>query len=423
MTLPSSKTTASSLATESLATEILIVGGGPAGLSTALLLARSGWQVTVLRPPPGDAPELARTTALLQGSMALMRFLGLWHELAPCAAALKKMRLIDGRTHLLRAPTLMFSADELGLSEFGFNIPNHALVAALETAAAAQAGLTLIAGTADSLSLKANCAEVRSSTNVLLSARLVIGADGRNSLVRRMSGIATTSWRYPQTALTLNLDHVAEHNGISSEFHTASGPFTLVPLPGRASSLVAVCTPQDAANLFEMPDDHLAKELEARAHHLLGPFKISSKRAAFPLGGHGVKEFAKGRTALIGEAAHALPPIGAQGLNLGLRDAIHLADALTTCRNKSGEIGGPDFVLLYNRARRADVWTRTAAVDLVNRSLLAGWLPIDAARGLTFFAAQEFTPLRRLLMRSGLGQNGLDQAMDRLGMGLSKEDA
>ena len=398
--------------------DCLVLGGGPTGLVSALLLAHQGLQVAVLRPPIREPAQFARTTALLTSSIILLRHLGIWPAIVEAVTPLRKMRLIDDRHSLIKAPTVTFDAQDLGLAAFGFNVPNDTLNLALEAAATGTTGLRLIDGQANEVVSDCHGAHAVCADGRCLSANLIIGADGRQSLARKASGIATHSWSYPQAALTVNLAHSVDHHGISSEFHTHSGPFTLVPLPGRASSLVAVVSPDDSQRLMSLDPDALARELTRRSHHLLGALTLTSKPAAFPLGGHVVTRFARRRIALVGDAAHGLPPIGAQGLNLGLRDAVHLADAVLAGRHDASDAAHAAVLSAYDRSRRADVWSRTAAIDIVNRSLLATLLPFDAARSLLLAAARDIPALRRRLMQAGLPPPAFAAAMRRIGIGV-----
>jgi 2-octaprenyl-6-methoxyphenol hydroxylase len=232
--------------------------------------------------------------------------------------------------------------------------------------------------------------------------RLAIGADGQRSLCRDAAGISVNRRTYPQTALTLNLGHARPHDDASTEFHTASGPFTLVPLPGRRSSLVCVLDPAGAAELVAMRDDALSAEIEHRAHSLLGKMSVEQGRGFFPLTMATAEMFARERIALVGEAAHVVPPIGAQGLNLGLRDGATIAELVADARRQNLDVGSPEVLARYDTQRRADVISRTLAVDLLNRSLLTDFLPAQGARGLSLYLVDRLGPLRRALLREGV---------------------
>jgi 2-octaprenyl-6-methoxyphenol hydroxylase len=235
-----------------------------------------------------------------------------------------------------------------------------------------------------------------------ITARLVIGADGRRSLCRTAAGIESDRRAYPQTALTFNLAHARPHEGISTEFHTESGPFTLVPLPGNRSSLVCVVEHADAERLAALDDAALNAEVERRAHSILGAIAVETGRGRFPLAVETVRCFGQNRIALIGEAAHLLPPIGAQGLNLGLRDAATIAEAVVETRRDGGDVGAPAVLARYDALRRADVKSRTVAVDLLNRSLLSDFIPVQGARGLGLYLIDRIAPLRRAVLREGV---------------------
>jgi len=221
-------------------------------------------------------------------------------------------------------------------------------------------------------------------------------------LCRVAAGIVTTRRAYQQSALVLNLAQTRPHHDTSTEFHTESGPFTLVPLPGRRSSLVCVLDPAGAAELFATEDKELAVTLEQRAHSILGPMQVEPGRGLFPLAVETARSFARDRIALVGEAAHVVPPIGAQGLNLGLRDAATLAEIVADARREGTDVGSPGVRALYEMQRRADVTSRRIGIDLLNRSLLADFLAIQGVRGLSLFLVDRIGPLRRALMREGV---------------------
>ncbi len=380
--------------------EVVIVGGGPVGLMAAIALADAGVETALVARPAG-APD-NRTTALLATSVTALDTLGVWPRCRDDAAPLRVMRIIDDTGRLLRAPEVHFDAGEIGLDAFGYNIENRFLLAALEVRARALATLTFIEDQAQAVAIEDSRVTVELEHGSPVAARLAIGADGRQSLCRQAAGIATESRRYPQTALTFNLGHQRPHRDCSTEFHTQTGPFTLVPLPGQRSSLVLVVAPEEAARIAALAQDELAAEIERRSHSILGKIAPEPGRGAFPLGIETARRFAVARLALAGEAAHLLPPIGAQGLNLGLRDAATISELVVAARRDGGDVGAADLAERYDRSRQADATSRALAVDLLNRSLLSDFLPLQGARGLGLFLMEHIGPLRRAVMREGV---------------------
>lgn len=384
--------------TEDMA-QVAVIGGGPAGLTAAVALASAGVRAALAskRPKPDN-----RTTALMSGSITALSRLGAWSACQTEAAPLLAIRIIDATARLVRAPEVLFEAHEIGLEAFGYNIENRHLIAALESRAAELPGLLQIDEACVAIETDRNQVTIRLESGRTLSAQLVIGADGRRSICRQAAGIRTISSSYPQSALTLNLSHMRQHHGISTEFHAESGPFTLVPLPGSRSSLVCVVAPAEAERLAELPDSELSDEIERRAHSILGRTTVEPGRGVFRLGVATAERFAANRIALIGEAAHVLPPIGAQGLNLGLRDAAMISELVVEANRRAQDVGADDMLIRYHRLRQADVTARTAAVDLLNRTLLSDFLPAQLLRGAGLYLLDRLAPLRRAVMREGV---------------------
>lgn len=380
--------------------DVAVIGAGPTGLTAALAFARREFKTLLLAP--GINRQDGRTTALMQQSVELLRTLGVWPQLALTAAPLVRMRMVDATGRLIRAPEIMFDSAELDLEAFGYNIANRDLNATLADAVAADPNITFVEQSAENYQFRGSAVGIEDSSGASHLARLVVAADGRTSPLRQAAGIETNTWSYPQVALVLNLEHDQSHEDVSTEFHTPTGPFTLVPLPGRKSSLVCVESSEGADALFSLDDDSLALELERRAHSILGKFKVSGKRQKYPLSGLVARSVTRDRVALVGETAHVFPPIGAQGLNLGLRDVGALVRIAIAARACGTDIGGPETLQRYESDRRTDIRTRTTAVDLLNRSLLNGFLPIQIARSAGMYLAGRIGPLRRFLMRQGI---------------------
>lgn len=375
---------------------VAVVGGGPSGLTAAIALAASGFDVAlVARAAPADN----RTTALLASSVAALETLGVWNDCRDHAAPLAALRIVDATQRLWRAPEALFEAHEIGLDAFAWNIENRHLIAALEARAAGIPNLHQVSEDAVSVESHNDGVIIRTAGGTTIQAKLAVGADGRNSICRTAAGIEVDGEAYPQVALTYNVSHTRPHRDISTEFHTEHGPFTTVPLPGNRSSIVCVVSPADADDLQSLAGERLNRELERRSHSILGKIKADAGHGAFPLVRETARRFAAERIALVGEAAHRFPPIGAQGLNLGLRDAAAIAEIAADHRD---DPGAPEVTDRYDRERRTDVVSRSIAVDLLNRSLLSGFLPVQGLRGVGLHLLNRVGPLRRAMMREGV---------------------
>ncbi len=387
--------------------DIIVVGAGPAGLTAAAACAKSGATVGIVGLAAHmNGPPDTRTAALFPGSLALLTHLGAMSHLRGSIAPLRGIRIVDDGDGLLRAPEVMFEAAEMGLADFGANVPQQALGVGLRAGIEGVPNVQAITGHVIGLDAKSDRIDVNLDNGATFSARLVVAADGRNSVCRAAAGIATETWDYPQIAIAAQFSHSRAHRGISTEFHRAAGPCTVVPMPGKRSSLVWVERPAIAERLERLDDMAFARALEERLHGVLGQVLDVSIRRLFPLGGLSAECLARNRVVLIGEAGHTLPPIGAQGLNLGFRDVATLADLLAAAKAKSQDIGGAELLGAYAAARRTDIAIRTTAVDLLNRSLLADLLPADLARGLGLHLIGGFAGLKRQVMRAGFEPAG-----------------
>ncbi|MGO4386085.1 UbiH/UbiF family hydroxylase [Microvirga sp. 2YAF29] len=379
---------------------IAVVGAGAAGLSAAIAFAQDGFKTVLIGAL--DTRRDGRTVALLNGSVRFLEALGVWPSLRPEAAPLETMRIIDDTGSLFRPPTASFVAGEIGLDAFGWNIENATLVEKMAEAAKAHEDLTLVPHFATAFHAGPEHASITLADGSEIQASLVVAADGRNSRLRQIAGIETQTWSYPQSAVTTILAHDREHRETSTEFHTRHGPFTLVPLPGKRSSLVWVTSQKQAEQLSKLDDKALAAEIERQAHYILGTMRIDGPRGLVPMSGLSVSRYGVPRLALVGEAAHVFPPIGAQGLNLGFRDVASLRDAVLDAFEEGEEPGSAETIRIYQRSRDLDVRLRTAAVDGLNRTLLAGMIPADFLRGAGLLVLSHIGPLRRIVMREGV---------------------
>jgi 2-octaprenyl-6-methoxyphenol hydroxylase len=381
------------------AVQAAVVGAGPAGCLAAIALADAGIDTLLAGPRPAADN---RTTALMAGSVDALERLGVWASCREHAAPLRTLRIADATSRLLRAPEARFEAPEIGIEAFACNIENVHLLAALERKAASMPRIHRIEETVTAVRIHPDDVEIALADGQSVHAALVVGADGAKSLCREAAGIESAGWSYPQHALTFNIAHSRPHHDISTEFHTETGPFTLVPLRGLRSSVVCVVDPAESEYLRALDDAALAQEIERRSHSILGKVTLEPGRGHFPLAVQTAKSFGARRIALVGEAAHRIPPIGAQGLNLGLRDAVCIAELAGEVHAGGIDIGGDEVLARYDARRRTDIVGRTVTIDLLNRSLLSGFLPVQGLRGLGIALLNRIGPLRRAVMREGV---------------------
>lgn len=380
--------------------DVVIVGGGPVGLATAIGLAQAGLSTALVAHKTAYSDN--RTSALLGGSIDFLQSLDVWRRCEPQAAPLKTMRLIDDTGRLFRAPEVRFTSEEIGQETFGYNIENSNLVGALEQRADELSNLIRYDDDAAAIESDASHIVVTTAQGEILKTTAVGGADGRNSLARRSAGIEVRTQVLRQTALTFNVTHSRPHNNISTEFHTPHGPCVFVPLPGALSSIVWVTTPDQAARMQVLTDEELGTLAEKQSHSVLGKMRAEGNRHVFPLTIQTPHALSAHRIALLGEAAHVFPPIGAQGLNLGLRDADDFIRIIVDAKEHGNDHGSDMILSKYGAVRRIDIATRTAAIEFANRSLLSDFLPVHSLRAAGLHILNAFGPLRRFAMREGL---------------------
>lgn len=398
---------------DAIDTDILIAGGGVAGLSATAILAARGFSVLCADPaPPVTSAEAAgadlRSTAFLGPSVALLRDCGLWDRLEAEAAPLRVMRIVDAGEDGAPRRVADFDAAEIGSDAFGYNLPNWLIRREMVAHIGGMRGARLRApARITGIVPRGDRAVARFGDGTGVSARLVIAADGRDSGLREAAGIGARRWGYGQKGLVFVVRHERPHEGVSTEVHLSGGPFTLVPLSGREgahrSAVVWMERGPRALHLAAMPEAEFEAAANARSAGVLGRLTLEGRRAVWPIVAQIADRLDAPRMALIAEAAHVVPPIGAQGLNMSLRDIGALADLLVEARAAGRDIGAPEVLARYHRARHAKVLARILGVDALNRAAMTGTGPLRGLRGLGLDVLSGTTPLRRAAMRLGLG--------------------
>lgn len=375
--------------------KVVVVGAGPAGLSAAVLLAQSGVDTICIA---NSTPIDGRTVALMMPAIRMLEAMHVWPDsLDQHSCPLKHLHIRDDTGNLVTAPDLRFAASELNQDSFGWNVPLQFLVPALQQAAE-KSGVKFIDARASTAASNGDHIHITTTSGDTITAQVAIAADGINSVLRKAADIETNTWSFDQSALITRFSHSAPHNNMSTEWHRIGGLFTTVPMPGNRSSLVWMDRPDKIKELAALPPGQLAKEIQLASHNTLGLVSGVEPTQSFPMRGQQAKHFAANRTLLVGEAAHVFPPVGAQGLNMSLRDAGHAVDAILS----ADDPGTDDVMRDYDQKRQGDVTPRAFAISLVNHTLLAEAAGSHLLRATGLAAVAAFPPLRDFVMRQGL---------------------
>lgn len=395
-------------------TDILISGGGVAGLTAAAAFGAAGFRVICVDPAPpvtdaGAEGADLRTTAFLQPARALLDRAGLWDKLAPHATPLEVMRIVDaGGPEPVARVERDFVASEIGDLPFGWNLPNWLLRREIVARLGDLGTVDFRPGTGFARMVsRTNAALVTLSDGSQVEARLVIGADGRDSPVREAAGIDAKTIRYGQKAVVFAVTHDAPHGNVSTEVHRTGGPFTLVPLPDRdgrpCSAVVWMEAGPEALRLAALDEAEFNEAATLRSAGVNGPLRLAGKRQVWPIIAQIADRMSAGRVALLAEAAHVVPPIGAQGLNMSLADLACLLELAQAAPDRLGDAAMMDD---YHKRRHGDVSLRVRGVDALNRASIAGSPVLRDLRAKGIEALYGLRPVRRGLMRLGLGAGG-----------------
>ncbi|MGZ8390691.1 MAG: ubiquinone biosynthesis hydroxylase [Rhodoplanes sp.] len=351
-------------------TDILIAGAGFAGLALAIALRQAlgpAFAVTVADPLLARPAVDARASAIAAAARRLLETIVVWQAVASEAQDIVDMVVTDSRLDDAVRPVFLTFGGEVEPGEpFAQMIENGPLLAALVTKAREEgvglAETSVVAFAADPKRVSATLGDGRR-----LSARLLVAADGGRSRLRDLAGIAMVGWEYGQSAIVATVAHTRDHQGRAIEHFLPAGPFAILPLKNNRASLVWVEDNAEAARIIALPDAEFHAELEKRFGLHLGDLQVVGPRQAYPLGFGVARSFIGERLALVGDAAHRIHPIAGQGLNLGLRDAAALAEAVADAARLGLDPGGADVLVRYQRWRRFDTLAMGVATDGLNR--------------------------------------------------------
>ena len=390
--------------------DMLIAGGGFAGLTLAIALRQglgSSVSVTVADPTLGKShADDERASAIVAAARRLFETLGVWQSVAAEAQPILDMVVTDSRVDdAVRPVFLTFAGDVEPGEPFAHMIENQFLIAVLE-AKAREAGVALRAAAVTTVSHDPEGAAVALADGSTLKARLLVAADGARSSIREQAGIAVRGWEYGQSAIVTTVGHERDHEGRAVEHFLPGGPFAILPLTGRRSSIVWTETTDDAERIMALPDNAFHAELEQRFKLHLGEIRTVCARRVHPLGFFIARSFIAERIALVGDAAHVIHPIAGQGLNMGLRDIAALAEVLVDAARLGLDPGAADVLERYQRWRRFDTMTMGLATDGLNRLFSNRSAALRVIRDIGLGLVDRVPNLKRLFIREAAGLVG-----------------
>jgi 2-octaprenyl-6-methoxyphenol hydroxylase len=384
--------------------DILIVGAGHAGLLLAGALGRAGFGVAIVEPVPlgaiAEASPDGRTLALMRSSRTAMERLGAWTSVEPVATPVLGAEVVDAAS----GGRVAYRRDAPDEPPFAYGVVNTELRRALLHWALAGCGArALLPGRVRALRRGRRAVEAVLEGGASVTAALVVGADGRGSTIRRLAGIALDQWTYPQTAVTFVVAHDAPHDGLVRERLRPQGPLALLPVGPRHSGVTWVEPHAEAQRILAMEPAERATRLDREIRHALGTLAIVGPSRGWPLGAQHARRYVAPRVALVGDAAHGVHPIHAQGFNMGVADVAALVDALSGTGIGRSDPGDAGVLLAYERRRRGANTRTIWLTDGLNR-LFSNDLPgLRTLRGAGLRLLDRIAPLRALAVEMGSG--------------------
>lgn len=388
---------------------IVIAGGGIIGLTLALALKHGlGETATVIVCDPAFSREPTgagdlRASAVAAGARRMFEVLGVWRRVAAEAQPILDMAITDSRLGDPVRPIFLTFDGEVEVGEpFAHMVENRPLAAALRNACAV-VGIELAAAAVACIAIDVDGVAVTLADGRTIDATLLVGADGARSAVREMAGIGWVNWGYGQSGLVATIAHDRDHHGRACEHFLPSGPFAVLPLTGRRSSIVWTEQEADAAALMALDADDMLAEIEERFGLTLGALQLETAVRAYPVAFGVARNFGGEHVALVGDAAHVIHPIAGQGLNLGLRDAAALAEAVMDHARLGLPAGEAGALKAYERARRFDAVAMGATTDVLNRLFSNDILPVRLLRDLGLGAVDRMPGAKRYFIREAAG--------------------
>ena len=389
---------------------IVIAGGAFAGLALALALRQglgSGLPIVVADPALAMRPSKdPRASAIVAACRRLFEAIGVWSEIAATAQPILDMVVTDSALEDATRPVFLTFAGDVEPGEpFAHMVENRLLIDAL-VRRAETSDITLRAGAVTGFDARPDAITITFDDGSTTEAALLVAADGARSRLRERAGIATHGWDYDQSGIVVTVGHERDHEGRAEEHFLPAGPFAILPLTGRRSSLVWTERRSEATRLVALPEEEFHRELEKRFGLKLGEIRVLDKPRAFPLGYFVARSFIAERLALVGDAAHLIHPIAGQGLNMGLKDVAALAECLVDAARLGVDPGQRDVLERYQRWRRFDTVAMGIATNSLNALFSNRSTLLRSVRDIGLGLVDRLPPLKSVFIRQAAGLTG-----------------
>jgi len=381
--------------------DLIIVGGGLAGASLALALRDTRLRIALVENKPPHLPDGwdARIYAISPANVSFLESIGAWRHLdAARMAPIRAMQI-----HGDGAGRLDFSAFETGVSELGWILESSQMACEFWESAKRQGNLTLFCpARPDGLELRHDAAVLRLNDGTALSARLIVGADGRDSWVRQTAGLAAINTPYGEKGMVANFATEKPHKNTAFQWFRDDGVLAYLPLPGNRISIVWSTHDEHADELCSLSSEMLCERVAEAGGRVLGKLEQITAPAAFPLRLMRVPQTVAPRLALVGDAAHGIHPLSGHGINLGFQDAMVLAAQLAATQPWH-DIGQERFLQRYQRARREETLLMQTTTDSLRRLFKASLPGLRPMRNLGLDLANGLPLIKNALVRYALG--------------------
>lgn len=387
-------------------TDVVIIGAGLTGISMACSLAQNDINTLIIES--SDIKKIrsiksdGRTCAISQGSAKIFEQMDIWNEMSKNSQDILDIRVTDDESPLFAH----YDHKMVGDKPMGYIIENYHIRDTLFKKSEKYKNLKILDKTKyKTINFSSNNADILLENGSRITSKLVIGADGRNSNIRKIAGIKNSTYDYEQTGIVCTVKHELNHNGVAIEKFLPAGPFAILPMKGGHHSSLVWTEPTELAPIYmEMSNKEFLEQIQIRFSGYLGKLELTSDRFSYPLSLNLAKKYTANRLALIGDAAHGMHPIAGQGFNLGIRDIPVLTKLISNAKKTGYDIGKEHVLKEYEEMRKLDSISLLATTHALTRLFSNNILAIKHSRRIGLATVNKIAPLKKFFIKHAMGE-------------------